>query len=714
VSKLPLPGGALTGREEQEVPHGQDPFGPRVGTRVPERDGPMQFLKAPLVTVAIVLAGIGVAGCATFVGNSFQGQDFNEVPDAAQDLAVAPDGQAMTGSTWMESAHDVRAWTASGTPYGPWPGSSAGRFRETGGGPLAVAATNTHFYAAQRMRIVRWDRSTFASDGPTDIYEGDTVTVRSGAGSLLGIAECGSFIYVVDPGTGTDAETTSPASAKIDAVSASMTGGVVRSWTAPHARQLTCDRQGNVWALEQGTGTDAPALARYSPDGSLLARFTLPGYPMDVAADPTADRLWVADNSRAQQVEAFSYAGTQTATLGQSYLSGPMPGLVGPGRFAGVRGVGVDGSGDVYVAETGAPGRGARGWTEMGKLLVLSKFSPSGSVLWRREGLVKGSVGEPSGDLQRFYLDAISGDTGGDGSWHYRGYTLDPWANPNDPRYANDLTFDDTTSSQVRDFGGRRYVFQQPAHAEGIDIYRVDGEILTPVGHIDAANLTIEGSTTARPGGLPDNCFARDYFVQGNGDIWKLCQDVGGVWRFRLTGFTSDGAPIYSWSAVDVYPMPSQISGGNAGRIDVEGGSVYVSGNGPGESSADPDPWLWMGRRIVKFPSLPTSSGWPAPAWNRTVFYNANSSSREKPVSYEVDGNLIAVGYQACNYSWGTGGCLRFYSATTGDQVGSTVFAPPQDGKVGWLDEFRPISFRGGQVYVEDDHLSKLWVAPAP
>jgi hypothetical protein len=121
-----------------------------------------------------------------------------------------------------------------------------------------------------------------------------------------------------------------------------------------------------------------------------------------------------------------------------------------------------------------------------------------------------------------------------------------------------------------------------------------------------------------------------------------------------------------------------------------------------------------MGRRIVKFPSLPTSSGWPAPAWNKTVFYNASSASREKPVSFDVDGDRIAVGYQACNYPWGAGGCLRFYSATTGAQIGSTVFAPPQDGQVGWLDEYRAISFKGGQVYVEDDNLSKLWVAAAP
>jgi hypothetical protein len=633
------------------------------------------------------------------------------MPHSAQDLAVSGDGVAITGAGWIESAHDVRAYTTAGRPTGPRPGSSAGRFRETGGGPLAVEATNTHLYAAQELRLVRWDRSKFMNWTDDDVlYEGETLTIRSsGGGRLLGLTVCGSEAYVVDPGG--PFEHVSPDGAQIKVVNAELEGGVKRQWTVPRARHLTCDRQGNIWVLQQRSASAAARLARYSPSGSLLTAFAVSGEPMDVAAHPNANEVWVPDNGPDQRVEKYDYSGAQVGTFGESYLSGPHPGLVGPGRFAGPRGVDIDSNGNAYVAESGIPGRGSRGWGDLGKLLVLSKFDPSGTQIWRREGLVKASTGEPSDDDSRFYVDATSYENDAQGGWRYRAFTLDPFAHPNDRRYASDLSFSDTTNAQVRDFNGRRYVFLQGAHAGFMAIYRVDGELLTQVGEIHDY-IDVEGRPRAnQPDDIPDTCVGRDYFAQANGDVWKLCQDLGGVWRFRVTGFTAGGAPIYTWTAVDLYPMPTQISGGNAGRIEVQGSNVYVSGHGPEESSAHPDDWLWMGRRIVKFPSLPTASGWPAPVWNKTVFYNPSGSSRDKPVHFDVDGDRIAVGYQACSYpnpSF-TGACLRIYSATTGDRLGGTIFASDSLGGVGWLDLFRSLSFKNGRVYVEDDHLSKLW-----
>jgi hypothetical protein len=156
--------------------HGSSDKSPR--SEQPTRGGRKAAIRRWLTAVAAALAALALSTCggdslpasntngfipvnALTVGNSFGGHNFEEVPAAAQDLAVAGDGVAFTGATWIESAHDVRAYTTAGRPVGPRPGSSAGRFRETGGGPLAVEATHRYLYAAQQRRLVRWDRSKF-------------------------------------------------------------------------------------------------------------------------------------------------------------------------------------------------------------------------------------------------------------------------------------------------------------------------------------------------------------------------------------------------------------------------------------------------------------------------------------------------------------------------------------------------------------------------
>jgi hypothetical protein len=99
-----------------------------------------------------------------------------------------------------------------------------------------------------------------------------------------------------------------------------------------------------------------------------------------------------------QRVERYSYAGAQVGTAGQSYLSGPTPGLIGPPRFAGPRAVDVDSQGNVYIMQSGIPGRGTNGWLddEAGYYMVLSKITPGGAEVWNAEGSMFGTVGEPS------------------------------------------------------------------------------------------------------------------------------------------------------------------------------------------------------------------------------------------------------------------------------------------------------------------------------
>jgi hypothetical protein len=127
------------------------------------------------------------------------------------------------------------------------------------------------------------------------------------------------------------------------------------------------------------------------------------------------------------------------------------------------------------------------------------------------------------------------------------------------------------------------------------------------------------------------------------------------------------------------------------------------------------DGWAWTGKRLLKYSSLPTSSSWPVPAWNVRVHYGTpenNPSSRDKPRAWAVDGDKIAMGYQACQYPppRDKQNCLHFLRTSDGSEISalSPLRWPEDYGEVGWLDADRTVTFKNGHVYVEEDHLAKF------
>ena len=657
--------------------------------------------------------------CFDWIGNTFSGRNYNHVPEKADDLAVSGDGWAVTGADWVESAHNVRIYNpSSGAALGP-------RTRDHGGGAIggplrSVDVDGQYIYATAGLGISRWDRSTFInwpapSDGAPSPYDARRLTIRSGSGYLLGIAKCGSELYVADSnGDVADNGQTAPTTTQIRAVNADLTGGVKRSWSAPRARHLSCDREGNIWALMQRTSTSSARLVRYSPTGTQLAAFDVPGNPQDLAADPTTDQVWITNNAQAQDVERYTYGGALADTFGTSYLSGPTPGLLGPKRFAGPDGIALDNAGNIYVTQTSQPGSGDRGWlTDYNGPMTLSKFAPDGSQVWRDESAGLGGTAAESTDGTRLYTTWFTYEKGADGRWHERSLNRDPWAYPND--YRN--TFQYGQTPQVRDVGGTRLV---ATFDEGgpIRFWREQGEILVPstVVGTDPDFIDVPGQARQTPSGLPSGD-AVDVWLMPNGDIWRIGGDGGGVWRYRLTGQTANGDPIYSYSAVDTYPFPAGFVTGK--RIEVHGSNVYVSGWNAQDKATydgvDVEFRVWAGRRIVKYASLPTSAGWPTPAWNKPFEHWGCGSdingSRDKPRGWTVAGNEIAVAYQTSQTCVGdpldNRGYFRFLSTATGAET-RHIFSPSNFGWTGWFDMDRPLTYSNGHIYAEEDHLAKM------
>jgi hypothetical protein len=634
---------------------------------------------------AALLALLAAAPCQAaptwdFTGNSFSGGTggtYNQVSEAAQDMAVSPDGMVVHGASWVESAHDVRVITQSGDSVGPRPGSSAGRFRESGGGPKAVAITDTTVYAAQARRVVKWDRSAFVGTTcGTCTMNGTTFNV-SGTGTLVGLAVGGGRIFVADAGASVGE--TVPDTATVKALSDS-TGAVLNTWTVPRVRHLDVDRQGNVWALQQRTSTQAPRLSRWSPTGTAMESFALTGDPTDVAANPNADEVWITDNGPDQRVEKYSYAGTQVGTFGESYLNGPTPGLIGPLRFAGPRGLDLATNGDVYVMTSLAGNRGTHVWDDTGDGAMFERYQADGTRVWMRYGTM-GQPGEPSNDGTRFYANNITYQNVGG---HYVPYAvnIDPFTG-GDPRFPNAaLDFSSgTTRTDYREFDGQKWIAKHGPNNDYLRVFRFNGEIAQFVRQFSAS----EGESIA-----------------DNGDVWQAGGNT--VTRYPYTGNST-------WGAAVTYPAPPAID--DLRRIEVHGNSVYLSGfDADVPFVAGFDDWKNSGRRIARYDALPTGSGWPAPRWTVDVPWQISSTGWTglNPTSLSTDTNTVAVGYLQGGDSRGQG-YVRLYDASTGAFLQTLV--PPADyGELyGWLDMKESVAFKNGILSMEANGQNKdmLW-----
>ena len=182
------------------------------------------------------------------------------------------------------------------------------------------------------------------------------------------------------------------------------------SWSAPGASVLTCDREGDIWALVENTAGTADELERFTDTGTLVTSFTLPTsvIAQGVAASPSSDELLVPDNGQDQDFKWFDYAGTQTGQVGVTggYLQGSDPGLVGPDRFVGPRSVAIDGSGNIYTAENCMPGVAqSRDRVSNGPCAIITEYESNGTtVVWRDvDANTFGGTGEPTDDGSRFF-----------------------------------------------------------------------------------------------------------------------------------------------------------------------------------------------------------------------------------------------------------------------------------------------------------------------
>jgi hypothetical protein len=253
------------------------------------------------------------------------------------------------------------------------------------------------------------------------------------------------------------------------------------------------------------------------------------------------------------------------------------PGEITPTKFWGIRGVGTDAAGNLYVA-----------MSEQGS--VLRSFSPDGKLRWELHGefFCDVATADPSDDantvwgIQERYTMDWAKPPGRDSRWV--GYTLDRHRYPNDPRglmHVKQQGEHGLTSPQVVYLEGKRFLFVGGMFASNfINIFRFDGDIAVPSGLILQWGNGLYNTDLPWPPHKPsgtsiwrDTSGDGDYqaaefapntphvkpgpfWVDRKGNLWMAY----GFFRYDFQGLDPKGNPIYSADKVTVLDKPRGVN----------------------------------------------------------------------------------------------------------------------------------------------------------
>jgi hypothetical protein len=345
----------------------------------------------------------------------------------------------------------------------------------------------------------------------------------------------------------------------------------------------TTDRAGRLWKIDF-TLTDTHHDERdFIPKGILCdgKAVAFPGLYQPTALAMARDGLLIVADSQTgprQQVLYYNVDDPTSPKLVKAFgdyggIASGAPGVVTPTKFWGIRGVGEDAAGNLYVA-----------MSEMGT--VLRKFSPDGKLVWELYGhfFVDVAVADPATDgddvwaAQEHYKMDYAKSPGKEARWV--GYSLDRQHYPNDPRglmFVKQQGEHGITSPQIVHIQGRRFLFTGGMFASNfINIFRFDGEIAVPSGLILQWGNGLFNTDLKWPPNKPagtsiwrdlngdgdyqadefapntDRVHPGPFWVDRRGDIWMAY----GFFRYDCQGLDDRGNPVYRADKITLLDPP--------------------------------------------------------------------------------------------------------------------------------------------------------------
>jgi hypothetical protein len=255
---------------------------------------------------------------------------------------------------------------------------------------------------------------------------------------------------------------------------------------------VATDSKGNTWTVQNpclrfmlGLGnSDEPV-----PAGNNAPYITCSdGREIRDIPDPSAiaidnkGRLMVADNGPDQNIKVFDISGSgvpvpvDTIGVVGGAMGGDRRGQVEPLKFWGIRGLGTDSKGNLWVASCGFPSQ-VGGGTDLRHFDTLMQMDCQLLDL----NFVASMDADPTDPTQIYSheehheLDyyAIPGDL--QSHWNYKAVTIDPFTYPDDPRITISLE-----SVFMRYIDGKKYMFLTDMYQQFLIVYRFEGEIAIP------------------------------------------------------------------------------------------------------------------------------------------------------------------------------------------------------------------------------------------
>jgi hypothetical protein len=310
--------------------------------------------------------------------------------------------------------------------------------------------------------------------------------------------------------------------------------------------------------------------------------------------------------------------------------------------------------------------------------------------------------------------------------WTYKGFTIDPFRYPQDPRLAANPA---TTTVFVRRIQGKLFLFVTDMFARILYLYRQErnSEIFIPCGLFGSYlyegtnfpwNLTFQGEYLWRDRKGSGSFRSDDYEKMGEPDPtywgWEI-DERGDVWKasesnqikcYHFQGFDNFGAPIYSRKAITVEPAPSPFTLLCRIKYFSRTDTMYLAGYTTDRPKIDQG-YGTVGSVIARYDHWSTTK---TLRYQIPVPYDVGASVHTKAMDVAGD-RVFAVMLQTP--------LITVWNATTGEEVmqmspGQEVYG--QSGQVDIPYGLRAFQRSNGDylVFVEEDWKGKVIVYQVP